>query len=277
MAKERSTNLLALPKRKELWECFVAPEGYEVAQFDINALEPHVLTYMTQDKNLMKIYGNDSKPHCVYLFCAAHFPSMKDKVLEHYSLDDNISEEHLDNVKKILKNERKEAKAPYLGWCYGLGANTLAFNKQISFFEAKSILSAIDRAFPGKMKLHNYLVGKWKENNGYVINGRGRPICVPADKLKDIINRVVQSTGVDILNRILFHLWNYIEEHNLPVIPYIPNIHDESVNIVKLGNREAYVDAVSYAFDKINAELGWNVTIKHGGVSFGPDISIRCE
>jgi len=277
MSRDRRVNLLALPKRKDLWECFIAPNGYLVASDDVTALEPHVMTQLTQDSNLLKIYGNNSEPHCVYLFSAAFFPRHQEKVRSLYNLEGNGSEVNLEAIKGQLKFERKDSKPVFLGWCYGLGAQTLAFDKQISFQEAKDMLRAVDKAFPGKQRLHNFLIKEWKNNNGWVMNARGMPVTVPKEKTKDIVNRVIQGSGVQLHYRMLYHRWNYIRDNNIDVKPYIPHLHDEANMLVGINDQDRYIEAVEYSYDRLNDELGWSVTIKHGGVSFGKDMSIRCD
>jgi DNA polymerase I-like protein with 3'-5' exonuclease and polymerase domains len=232
---------------------------------------------MSQDKNMLKIYGDSGESHDVYLFVAAFFEAHKNRVLEHYSLNGNGSKENLELIKGILKPERKDTKAPYLGWCYGLGANTLAFDKQISVEEARSTLRSIDTAFPGKQRLHNFLVKEWRANRGWVLNVRGRPITVHKDKLHDIVNRVTQSGGHDLLMRLLFHKWNYIKEHKVDARPYIVEVHDESVFLCNNEDLERFKEAVQFAFDKLNEELGWNVKLKHGGITVGDTCEIRCD
>jgi len=275
--KGRATNLLALPKRPELWECFIPNEGYELVHFDFASLEPHVLAYMTQDKNMLKLYGPDAKPHCVYLFVAAFFPTIRDKVLEHYNLDGNGTEENLERIKGILKKERKMTKAPYLGSIYGLGAEALSFDAQITYKEAVTMLNSIEQAFPGKGLLHNHLVKEWTKNGGWVTNVRGRPVCVPKNKLKDIVNRVTQSGGSDILYRLLFHINTAIKFSGIDAKPYIASLHDESIFMVRYEDVQAYKDIVNNSFNKLNDELGWNIKFKHGGVTSGEDCSIRCD
>ena len=288
MSKRRSTNLLALPKRKELWECFVAPEGRVIMREDINSLEPHVLTHMSQDKNLLSIYGKGASPHDIYLFVGTYFENHRDTILTRYKVDGSHSKEEVSAMKDDFKAIRNDIKPAYLGWCYGLGATTLAFDKQIPYEDAKKALRAIDNAFPGKDRLHNYLLEEWNKHKGFVVNGRGRPICVTegvkeangqrkGDKRKDLVNKVVQSTGHDILMRVLYHRWLYIRKHNIDAIPYIIDYHDESLAAVKEGHQEGYRDAVEYSYEKINEELDWTVVIRHGGISEGLNGSVRCD
>lgn len=278
MSTSRSTNILALPKREVLWQCFKTPDpDYLITHWDFASLEPTVLTYMSQDKNLLKIYGDSGQTHDVYLFVASFFKQFKDKVLQHYSLDGNGTPENLSKIKAILKAERKDTKAPYLGWCYGLGAAKLAFDKQISYNEAKDTLRSIDKAFPGKQRLQTHLTDMWTKNGGWVLNVRGRPVCVPKEKVHDIVNRVTQSGGHDLLLRVLYHLLWYIKEYKVDAKPYIAEIHDEALFLVHKDHIDRYKDAVDYAFTALNNELGWGIKLKHGGITFGQDCSIRCE
>jgi len=279
MARERRTNLLALPKRPDLWQCFVSPDpDYVIAHWDFASLEPTVLAYMSQDEGMLKIYGDGGQIHDVYLYAAAFFPDMRERVLALYDIDKGFkNDEALDHAKIILKKDRKYTKPVYLGWTYGLGYKRLSFDKQIPLVQAKESLNAIDDAFPGKRRLHNFLVKEWFKNRGWVTNVRGRPITVHKDKLHDIVNRVTQSGGHDLLMRVLFHKLNLIKEMGIDARPYIPNIHDEALLLVHKDHVKKYKIMVDKAFALLNDELDWNIKLKHGGITFGNNCSIRCD
>ncbi len=115
-----------------------------------------------------------------------------------------------------------------------------------------------------------------RENGGFLINGRGRPICLINRKKKDIVNTVCQGLGHDCLKRILWHQQVYRKQYKVDLIPYRPDFHDERLDLIRPTDREIYIDMVNYSFEQLNLELGWDVKIKHGGISFGKDMSVRC-
>ena len=278
MSKKKSLNLLGLPKDLEFMKCFGAPPGTVLMQADVAALEPHVLAFFSKDPTLYSVYGPDAWPHHdIYFIAGMRIPGLGEKIREHYTLE-NPTLEGINYLKNHYNKERKGMLKPaYLGWCYGLGAETLSINLEIPESQARRILTGIDKQFPAKVWLQKHLLKQWRENDGYVIDGRGMPTCVDFGKKKDIVNRVVQKTGHEILQRILYHIQKYRLEHDVPMRPYIPDYHDESLWAVKIGHEEEAARAMDYGFDKINEELGWDIKIKHSGITFGPDMRVRCE
>ena len=279
-SKQYSMNLLAAPKNKDFMRCFIPKPGYVLIQADIVALEPHILAHASQDINLMRVYGPNAKPgHDIYLLAGLGIAGIGDKIRPYYDI--NIPDPNLVNqAKKDLKQLRNEVlKKTYLGWQYGVGAETLATNMRISFAEAETILKGLKRQFAGKQRLQVKLTKEWAKNKGYIINGRGRPICIDFGSKQDIINRYVQSTGVDFLNRILLHMNNFRLENSIDVIPYLSNFHDESVWQVKDDPTEIEkaTKMFEYGMNKLNEEINWSVVFRWGGISTGKDLSIRCE
>jgi DNA polymerase I-like protein with 3'-5' exonuclease and polymerase domains len=268
-----SVNLLALPKRKTSMRVFLAPEGYVLIREDVNSLEPRVMAYLTQDENLLKLYGKDAKPHDGYLFVAWY---LLDKVKEHYDIDD-ITVEKRNYAKDICEEERTYIKPAFLGWFYGLGAYNLSLKEGMPLKDAKRFMSTLDKLFKGKFALHNALIKKWTETGGHVISARGTPICCCNSKKKDIVNRVVQRSGHELLQRLLYHRNEYRKKHNIEMYPYIPDFHDESVWMVRPHDVDRAKEAINYSYAKLNEELNWNVSIDHGGISVGKDLTIRCD
>jgi len=143
--------------------------------------------------------------------------------------------------------------------------------------EAKRILRRLDHLFQGKDRLHKALIQQWKNTGGHVISGRGTPVCCAAGKKKDIVNRVVQRTGHDILQRLLYHRNQYRVDNAIQMKPYIPDWHDEAIWLVREGAEDQAIAAIDYSYEMVNKELNWTVEIKHGGIQIGEDISIRCD
>lgn len=279
MVSKYRCNLLALPKEPAIMKCFVAPEGCVLGQFDLRSAEPTVLTHLSKDPTLQKIYGKGAWPHHdIYFIAGMKMPGMGDKILKHYDLD-NPTKEGIDFLKDTMGEERKKVLKPcYLGWGYGLGKYTLATSADITVSEADQLLKGLDKQFPGKQRLHDQLISMWFKNGGYIINGRGMPVCVDRSKKKDIVNRLIQSTAHDILVRMLWHFNQFRKQHNLKMRPYIPDYHDETIWAIVKGYEDHFTKATNYCFDRINDELGWDgVEIRHGGINFGNTMEIRCE
>jgi DNA polymerase I-like protein with 3'-5' exonuclease and polymerase domains len=278
--KSTKFNLLAAPKSKDFMKCFIPQKGYKLIQADINALEPHVLAHASQDLSFLKVYGPDAKKgHDIYLMAGMRIPGIGDKIRPYYDVD-NPDPEAIAKLKVELKDIRSNLIKPaYLGWMYGLGANTMSINLGIDFKQAKAILRGLETQFAGKVRLQHNLEYEWARNGGYIVNGRGRPVCVDKAYKKDLVNRYVQSTGVDLLNRILYHMTCYREDNNINVIPAIVNWHDETIWQVKDTPEEIKKarDMFIYGIDTLNKELNWSVVFKFGGINIGASMDLRCE
>lgn len=283
----KKLNLLALPKQRDFMACFVAPPGHVLVQGDVKALEPHVLTHFSQDPVLMSVYGKQAwQGHDIYLIAGMKVPGYKELILPNYTLQDFTTE----GVKaarsavnaaaasgQIVGEGRGTLKDSYLGWIYGLGAPTLSNKLEISLAEARTILLGMDRQFAGKTMLHDRLTREWAKNGGYIIGGRGRPICCDFGSKKDLVNRLVQTTGHDVLTRINWHINQERKRLKVEMRPYIPDFHDEGIWAAREHEVERAKEVINYGFDRVNDELNWTVTIRHGGLNHGPDLTLRVD
>jgi len=275
-----NTNLLALPKRKEFMRCFIAPKGFQCMGLDLSAIEPHVLAHFSQDPTLMTVYGKGAKPgHDIYFIAGMSVPGIKDKILPYYNLH-NPDVEAIKELKIREGKLRKEKLKPaYLGWIYGIGPGTLATNLKIEKEEAATILRGMDKQFRGRHVFNLTLQKMWRANNGYFINGRGRPICVDRSKKKDMVSRFNQSTGHDCLVRLLFHMHMLVKDRDLGeiMVPYVPDYHDESIWLVKIGHEETALAVYNDALKILNDELAWSVDVSWGEPVVAPDLTVRSE
>lgn len=259
-------------------QSFCAPPGMVLVQADVSALEPNTLAHFSQDPALLTIYGKDAwQGHDVYLVAGMKVPGIAEKITPHYTLQ-NYSTEGVAAAKAAVGKDRgAKLKPAMLGWLYGIGAETLHVNLEISLAEARTIIRGLETQFPGKARLQQRLEREWAISGGVIINGRGRPLCVDFGKKKDLTNRLVQSSGHDCLVRILLHMNSYRKEHGINMRPFVADIHDETVWCCPPEEVERAKDCINYAFDQLNKELNWTVTIKHGGINVGNDLSIRCD
>lgn len=285
-------NIQQLPKDRDFLRCFVAAPGHKLIYSDINSLEPHVLAQFSKDPGLMSLYGPGAKPNDVYLFVGAHIDKWKDKILEHYD-PYNPTPEGIAVAKKYAKAERTAVKPAYLGWMYGLGPGTMHESTEIPVEECKTILSDIDTAFPGVVEFNGKLREEWKEAGGwvkqewyvdpdtgrnipefidgrpgFVYNGRGRPLGVAPDKVKDLGNRFVQSTGHDVLLQYLLIL---NRTRIAEMRPYNVDIHDATIWQVREDKVEGAVRVFENAYAELNRLLNWDVQIQ-GAVEVGNNL-----
>lgn len=225
----------------------------------------------------------------VYLFVGSRINKWKDKILEYYD-PNNPTPEGIKAAKKHAKAERNAVKPAYLGWQYGLGAGTLHVSTGIPIEECKEILDDIDKAFPGVVKFNNRLKDEWEQNGGWVkqewlydvatdrnkpkfidgrpgwiYNGRGRPLGVAADKVKDLGNRFVQTTGHDVLLQYLMILQ---KNRTKTMRPYNVDIHDATIWQVHKSEVEKAKKIMEDAYHELNNTLQWSVKIA-GDVEVG--------
>ncbi len=273
-----SLNFLACPKKPEFMRLFRAPPEWSILQFDLSSVEPRIITQLSQDRTLLSVYGKDANPDAdIYLTTGAKLSLFKDKIAKYYS-PDNPTKEGVKLAKTHCNSERKRSKTIFLGYIYGMRAGTLAQREGMEFSEAESVIEDMDKAYSGLVRLGQQLKIEWAKNGGYVINARGVPMCVDRKYLKDLQSRVVQSSGVMLLRRLTQTLIpHFLKEEKIEWRPFIPNYHDEALLLIRPEAQvEAHI-AVNKAFDYLNSELNWDVEIKHGGIAFGNDLSVRCE
>ena len=285
-------NIQQLPKDRNFLRCFTAAPGYKLVYSDINSLEPHVLAHFSKDPGLMNLYGPQAKFNDVYLFVGSQIDKWKGKILEYYD-PFNPTQDDISAAKKHAKAERTAVKPAYLGWMYGLGPGTMHESTGIPLEECRTILSDIDEAFPGVVEFNKRLREEWTGNGGWIkqvweedpltgkrsprfidgrpgwiYNGRGRPIGVAPDKVKDLGNRFVQSTGHDVLMQMLV----YINSGRIGSMrPYNVDIHDATIWQVREQEVEQAVQVFEDAYTKLNKALGWSVQIK-GDVVVGSNL-----
>ena len=98
-----AVNLLALPKDNRIMKCFVAPKGCVLGQFDLAAVEPHVLTYFSKDPTLQKIYGKGAWPHHdIYFIAGMKVPGLITNVTKFGAfVDIGVHQDGLIHISKL--------------------------------------------------------------------------------------------------------------------------------------------------------------------------------
>jgi len=140
----------------------------------------------------------------------------------------------MDATKKAFKKERSIAKLLILSDNYGSGVKKkqkiLSLNGvEMSLDEVQDMHDSLMAAKEGVLQYVAWLQDEWRANGGWVENGYGRPICVDEKYLKDILNRVVQSTGHDILQLYARIAAELLTKANVNWRPIVMDWHDESI------------------------------------------------
>lgn len=271
LAGSGGLNVQQLPKSRGYLECWKPRPGYAWIDCDVNSLEQVVLTELSQDPALLSLYGPGAKEQDVYLFNGADMAGIGPKIREYYD-PDNPTPESIALAKKKCKNERSISKVITLASSYGAGAKKLYSTLQLSGVDIH--LDAVERMvksywdkYQGVREYERKLLKEWEARGGWVYNGIGRPICIDDDKTKDIVNRVVQSTGHDILMMIIAEM-DSIRRRELGNLrrlmwrPIIIDFHDESLVECREDDIPVVMEMFKEAYQTINKKLNASVQIE---------------
>jgi hypothetical protein len=262
-------NIQQVPKSRGYLECLRARPKQKLIQLDFNAIEPTIVAQFSKCPNYRKLYGPEANPNQdVYLFVGARFRPFRDKFLQHYD-PENPTREGTALAKKLYKTERAVSKEAHLAMQYGAGANTVhsaLIRKEIDIdieevFEMHQAywsdeLFAVVKEFEVKLKR------EWRRNNGWITNAVGIPRALAEDKLKDLLSRYAQSSGHDLLQRLMRLINEERKTKKVPFYPWIVDLHDESI----WETEDQYVDEVLDIFrrsmTKLNEQLGWEIQVR---------------
>lgn len=269
LAGSGGLNLQQLPKTRGYLSCWKPMEPDKVwIDCDHTALEPTVITELTRDQGMMKVYGPEAKNQDIYLFFGASIPGIGKQIRDAGFDPESPTKEGKANAKKTCKNLRQICKTVVLAKQYNAGARkihqTLRLNNvDISFEEVQDISSQYNETFKSVKEFGNLLLKEWKENDGWVFNGIGRPMTVAEDYTKDLVNRVVQSTGHDIHMKFLRIFRELMADKGYWYRWIIADFHDQFIIECKEADKDAIYDLISIeVYDRLNKELGGLIPIK---------------
>ena len=110
------------------------------------------------------------------------------------------------------------------------------------------------------------LVRQWRTNGGWVLNGIGRPLGVDEAYVKDIVNRVCQSTGHDIYVLWLDIAVRLLQESGMTWHPLVADLHDAGYFEVEEARAQEALDLlVGPAYDELNRWLGGLIPLRGDG------------
>jgi hypothetical protein len=231
------------PWGKEVRSCLVAPEGYVLCGADMVSLEDttkrhYMFTYDPDYVEEMSQKGFD--PH---LDLAKHAGEITQVGIDEYNK----------GLRPELKKIRKNYKVVNYSATYGAGAAKLSRTTGMSISHAQSILDAYwernwsVKAFADDQSVRQINGEMWVQN----------PVSKFWHSLrykKDVFSTLNQSTGV-----YCFDKWVAYYRTRRPNI--IGQFHDESINLVKIGEQNEHTDALNWAVEKLNEELKLNVDL----------------
>ena len=277
--KSRGFNIQQIPKSPGFLRCFVPREGKTFVDVDHTALEQVVLAELSKDPALWRLYGPDAKPNDVYLFTGSNLPGLGDRIRACGYNPDDPTAEGIKSAKEGAKRERGIAKIVTLGASYKMGPaklqRTLSLEgTEVSFEEAQAIHRGYWSTYAGvKLYEREHLLPQFEDNDGWVLNGIGRPIGIFEDYKSDIVNRVVQSTGHDV--HVLFALIvdEVLKTAGIQFNWTIVDFHDQSIVEVALSDASRVKDLLNgECYARLNQKLKGAIPLK-GDAQIVKDLS----
>lgn len=274
-------NLQQQPKSRRYLECFEARPGHKIVTMDFAALEPKVTAYYSKDPNLYALYGPDAKANDVYLYNAALMGELGNNIRKYYD-PHNPTPESIKAAKFNCKLDRAISKKFTLSANYGAGAKKLHADLQlaginISLSDCYKYHREFWRLYSQIKEFGEYLNSEHRKNDGYIINGYGRPLPVDNHKTKDLVNRFVQSTGHDMLMVFIRMLRGQLTSHQVSWMPWIIDYHDETMIEVPEDHVDSAIESFAAAREELNAFLNWDIKMT-GDIEVANNLAeIKCE
>jgi hypothetical protein len=236
------------PPKSPYMQAFVARPGYVLVSCDVAALENVVVTELSQDPTMLALYGPNAPKHQDgYLFFGSQLPVIG-PVIRATGYDPfNPTKDSIAKAKKEAKKARDISKVLVLSSSYGAGpakiheALTLS-GVDITLDECRTIHAGYWELCGGIKRWERELKRQWTDNKGWLLNGIGRPVCVDPDYMKDLVNRVVQSTGHDAF--ILFLMQTMQLRDRFEFYPWSADVHDAWYMEVREDQAEDFCKAV---------------------------------
>jgi DNA polymerase-1 len=209
-----SPNVQSLPKGGGFRDCIRPLEGRVLVKADLSQIELRVLAAITEDENMLEVFGRGGDLHL------------------------NTAEVLAGRKVQKGEPERQKAKAVNFGLSFGMGANKFRdmaerdYGVRMTLSEAREAKRKLLAAYPG--------IGSWHQREGarseagdfetFTLLGRRRvvePDYAGKPSFTERLNAPVQGTAADILKLALAELWEDREAypHAFPVL----TVHDEVV------------------------------------------------
>lgn len=211
---------LNLPfKERELMECFSCDEGFGGVHADFVSVEPTITAHYSQDPGLLKVFRDGLGD--VYLDLALSiFP---DEAALHAEYDPNVP---LDpKVKKKFSALRDVAKVVQLAIPYTGTEYTISMNLRCTLERGAEILERYWQHFSAVARMNERIV-RLHDKQGFIRNAIGRVIRMPWTEHKDTPNRMIQSSGHDLLTMWVLSIHRECQARKIDAVPILVDSHD---------------------------------------------------
>tara|TARA_B100001939_G_scaffold2110_1_gene1995 strand:- start:1369 stop:3216 length:1848 start_codon:yes stop_codon:yes gene_type:complete len=231
------------PWGKEIRGCLVAPEGYVLCGADMTSLEDTTKRHYMFPYDPDYVHEMSQKGFDPHLDLAKHAGAISQSDIDAYN----------QGQRPELKALRKNYKVVNYSATYGVGAAKLSRTTGMAIPHAQSILDAYwernwsVKAFAEAQNIRKINGEMWVQNP---VSGFWHSLRYE----KDVFSTLNQSTGA-----YCFDKWVALYRTRRPNI--IGQFHDESINLVKIGEQNEHTNSLNWAIEKLNQELKLNVDL----------------
>lgn len=211
-------NLQNIPIRTEagrrIRQAFVARHGYKIVSADYSQIELRIMAHLSQDKNLVKAFAEDSDIHRATAAEVFNVP-----------------------LDKVTAEQRRSAKMINFGLIYGMSTFGLARRLGVPREVAQKYIDLYFQRYPG-VKHYMESICAVARQQGYVETLFGRRVYVPEIYTSNLmrrraaeraaINGPMQGTAADIIKIAMAEIDKWIKYSKLD-IKMIMQVHDELV------------------------------------------------
>ena len=242
---------------------FAVEPGHVGVHADLTAIEPCVTAAYSEDPNLLKVY-RDGKGD-IYLDLALElFPDREDLRRDY----DPEGPTPTSAVKEKYGDIRAVCKivhlaVGYTGSYFTVSKNLTKAGFPTSHDDARLLVNRYWRKF-AKVKEFTAKLKSVYKKQGHVRNLMGRIIHVDERFIKDLLNRLVQSSGHDILVEWVQMIEGRLNEEKIPWVPMLIDIHDATGVQVP----EAYGERTRAIFNETLGALSERLAL---------GVKLRCE
>ena len=227
-------NLQQIPSRRipEYRQLFISRHGKMVVS-DIQAQEPRILAYLSQDKKLREAFDNKEDVHL------------------------SVTRAIFDDPTIQKSDKRREVgKMINLATSYGLTAQGLASRLGIPLEKAESFLRQYFARFSGVVAYIDKM-RSIANRFEYVETISGRRVWINRHNFQaqnNAINAPIQGSGADMLKLWMVDFWEWCKNEHLPYPVTMP-IHDELVMDVPIETAPKYRTGITEALHSAAGKL----------------------
>lgn len=216
-------NLQNIPSKtkegNDIRKAFVASENCCIVSADYSQIELRILTHLSQDKEMIKLFSNNSDIHKI-----------------------TASEIFNTPITEVTERQRQHAKVINFSLIYGMGSFGLSKQLQINMSTAKQYIAMYFKRYKGIYEYKKYIYQSALKK-GYVSTLNGRKIYIPNITEKNFlirktaerqaINAPIQGTASDIIKLAMIKIYNFFKKKHHIDAKMIMQVHDELVFEIK--------------------------------------------